>query len=129
MAAKAKLRLVKPESKTKRAPLHPAVCLPPDLHTRLTDFGAARGISVESLVRIAVSSLLRVSKFYSLDSQISFGKYVNETLETVIRLDPGYVVWARANMEGFAISDSAEVLLDAVLALSRQETGLNQRSA
>jgi len=92
------------------------ISLSRDLACRLMDFANARGTDIETLVRVAASSLLRTGKWYALDTRLAFGKYIGETMETVIRLDPGYVTWILQKVEGLCISDEAAALLDKILA-------------
>ena len=93
-------------------------CIPVsnDLFIRLVDFGASRGLDVETLARIALSGLLRAGRFYALDTPLSFGQYAGEKMETVIRLNPGYVSWAIEHVEGLCLSEGAQTLLDQMLA-------------
>ena len=92
-----------------------AVPVDPDLFKRATDFAGKRGLDIGTLVRVALSSVLRTGRFYAPDTKLTFGKYVGETMETVIRLDPGYVRWALDKIEGLCLSPDAEQLLDVML--------------
>ena len=100
-----------------KPPAPEVTCVPVsnDLYARLADFAASRGLSVETLARIALSGLLRAGRFYALDTPLAFGKYVGENMETVIRLDPGYVRWAIEHVDGLCISEPATRLLDELL--------------
>ena len=86
-----------------------------ELYVRLSDFGASRGLDVETLARIALSGLLRAGRFYALDTPLSFGQYAGEKMETVIRLNPGYVRWAIEHVDGMCLSEGAQTLLDQML--------------
>ena len=107
------------EKPTFQIPAVPATTYVPvsnELYVRLSDFGASRGLDVETLARIALSGLLRAGRFYALDTPLAFGQYVGETMETVIRLNPGYVRWAIEHIEGLCLSEPAQALLDQMLA-------------
>jgi hypothetical protein len=86
-----------------------------ELYIRLSDFGSSRGLDVETLARVALSSLLRAGHFYALDTPLSFGQYAGEKMETVIRLNPGYVRWAIEHVDGMCLSEGAQALLDNML--------------
>lgn len=101
--------LAKPETD------HVNVRLPTDLANRLHSFAEQRGLLLEDVVRVATSTMLRSNKFYMLDTRLQFGKYAGEMMETVVRLDPGYVRWAINKIEGIAVHDDVLKLLDHML--------------
>lgn len=96
-----------------------SVTLPNDLVNRLYAFTAKRGLDDTDVVRIAIEGVLRKGKFYTLTTQLNFGKYHGETMETVIRLDPGYVHWALTNVEALSICPECEDLLQGMLHVAR----------
>ena len=106
-----------PKKKPSVVPIASATVVPiaPELLKRATDFAAKRGLDMETLVRVAITSVLRTGRFYALDTKLTFGKYIGETMGTVIRLDPGYVRWALDKIEGLCLSADAEQLLDVML--------------
>jgi hypothetical protein len=87
-----------------------------DLFDRLDGFARSRGTDVETLVRVATATLLRAGRYYALDTPLAFGKYIGESMETVIRLDPGYVRWVAEKIEGLCLAEEASVLLERMLA-------------
>jgi len=99
------------------------VSLSRELHDKLSEFAYSRGTDIETLVRVATSTLLRVGRYYALDTRIAFGKYIGETMETVVRVDPGYVRWCLEKIDGLCLSDDATALLDRMLA----ETSLSNK--
>ena len=106
------------EKPTFQIPAVPATTYVPvsnELYVRLSDFGASRGLDVETLARIALSGLLRAGRFYALDTPLSFGQYAGEKMETVIRLNPGYVSWAIEHVDGMCLGEGAQTLLDQML--------------
>lgn len=45
---------------------------------------------------------------YRMDDELLFGKYKFETVEWVLRADPGWLRWALENVRGFAVTDEVE---------------------
>lgn len=84
------------------------------LFNELESFAKARGATMETLIRVATSTLIRAQRYYELNTKLTFGKYSGETLETVIRLHPEYINWALQNIENFSISDDAAKLLASI---------------
>ena len=82
------------------------------LYNQLSDFAAARGLTVQDLIRVGCLALLRQGRYHDLTTKLSFGKYAGETVETVVRLDPGYVQWLLANTDKLMVSDGVTALLD-----------------
>lgn len=80
---------------------------------KLTAAADAKGVDVDTLVRIALANLAR--PFYALEDRMGFGKYATETVETVIRCDPSYALWAARNVDRFRLNDDATIVLDGVL--------------
>jgi len=79
-----------------------------DIHDALKE----RGIDLGSYIRMGLRNLAGKVSFYKLGDQLQFGKYRGETLETVIRCDPGYASWAAKNMEKFVMEEAALDLLE-----------------
>lgn len=100
-----------------------AIPLSAELHGKLADFARSRGTDIETLVRVATATLLRAGRYYALDTVLAFGKYVGETMETVIRLDPGYVHWLQENTDKVCLAEEASLLLDHML----KETAIPQK--
>ena len=96
-----------------------SISLPVAVARRLEKLAAQRGTSISELVRVASHNLMRRSSFYDLGTRVGFGKYHEETMETVIRCDPGYVSWCSRNMEKFELSAECLALLEHVESAGR----------
>lgn len=44
-------------------------------------------------------------KFYTLDTEFSFGKFQGNTVRQVIEIEPSYLDWCALNLDHFYISD------------------------
>jgi hypothetical protein len=44
-------------------------------------------------------------KFYSLDTEFTFGKFKGRTLKKVIDIHPYYLEWCPLNLDHFCLSD------------------------
>lgn len=44
-------------------------------------------------------------KFYTLDTEFTFGKYKGKTVKEVLELHPNYIDWCAINLDHFYISD------------------------
>jgi hypothetical protein len=44
-------------------------------------------------------------KFYTLDTEFTFGKYEGKTVKEVLELQPTYLDWCAVNLDHFYISD------------------------
>lgn len=86
-----------------------------DLFLRLSKFAASRGLDVESLIRVATTAIMRANRYYDIDTVVTFGKFSGEKMETIVRLDPGYVSWCAEHISGFCLSEDCSVLLDEML--------------
>jgi hypothetical protein len=87
------------------------VTLPHYLVLKLLDFSSARELSLHEVTRLALITALNKGNYYALDDKLTFGRYHGETMETVIRMDPGYVIWAIQNTERVVLSVAADALL------------------
>jgi len=115
MASKVKRSATTKATKGKKAAapkITRSVSLPVAVFDEVSAFAKARGLPLHELVRIAVNSFTARSKLYGLKDKLRFGKYYNEALETIIRLDPNYIEWAMGKVEGFTITDKAQDLLN-----------------
>lgn len=86
-----------------------------ELVAQLVGAAQAKGVSIETLIRVAMHNISTHAGIYALDTRMGFGKYTTETVEAVIRCDPAYAVWARASVDRFQLSDEADALLNEVL--------------
>ena len=105
---------VSPDLLNQTTPLSRCYVVTGDLFDRLHDFAASRGTDVETLIRVATTAMMRAGKYYMLDTKLGFGKYLGETMEAVIRLDPSYVKWAIETIAGLTLSTDALALLDRI---------------
>lgn len=113
----------KPKRKVVREP-KPVVLkitLEPGVSEVLNAMSVSRGVDVQTLVRVALRNLVQRSSFYGTETRLSFGKYRGESMETVIRCDPGYVSWALKTFEGMQLSIPALDLLNEILTAVRVE--------
>jgi len=44
-------------------------------------------------------------KFYTLDTEFTFGKYEGKTVKEIIEIQPTYIDWCAINLDHFYISD------------------------
>lgn len=44
-------------------------------------------------------------KFYSLDTEFTFGKYESKTVREILEIQPSYLDWCAINLEHFYISE------------------------
>lgn len=70
-----------------------------------------RGTTVDTWIRLQLKRFVKNVKFYGLTDKITFGKYRDELMETIIRTDPEYVAWLIREVEGFALEVEAFNLL------------------
>lgn len=91
------------------------ITLPISILNKLCEQASKRELDVSDYVRIALKALSRKSRYFAMGDELTFGKYANEILDTIIQTDPTYIVWCIRNIEGFLISDEAECLLINVL--------------
>ena len=70
---------------------------------------AERGVTSDELVRIALKSLSKpkVVRYWGLHDVLDFGRYKGETLETVIKTNPSWVLWALNTIDTFEIDEEA----------------------
>lgn len=91
------------------------ITLEPDLAKTLTELSEARGVDVQTLVRVGLRNLVQRTNFYSLCTPLAFGKYRGETMETVVRCDPSYVDWM---IKTSTTAEFSEVVLDLLKAVN-----------
>ena len=53
-----------------------------------------------------------INPVYQLNTVMGFGRYRDETVRTVIRIDPNYVLWAQENVKWFVLDAEAESILE-----------------
>lgn len=94
-----------------------------ELASKLLDFSIARGLTVQAVIRVATTTMMKANRFYDLDTRIAFGKYVGEPMETIIRLDPEYVRWAMENISGLGLTVACQNLLSDMLMVVNPDRG------
>lgn len=87
------------------------VSVPIRLLERSLSVLAERRTTMDDFVRLQLKRLTRSTKFYGLEDKLTFGKYREELLETVIRADPSYIAWCLREIEGYALTVEALELL------------------
>ncbi len=88
------------------------VSIPADLVRSIKPVLAARGLTLDEVVRLYLRSMVTSvarSKALALTSQFPFGKYQGELVEVVARAEPGYIQWLVANSN--SVKFDPEVLL------------------
>src|ERR1700754_1448920 len=103
-ASKARPKARASKARPKPPPAEPD-CLSPELVAQLVGAAQAKGVSIETLIRVAMHNISTHAGIYALDTRMGFGKYTTETVEAVIRCDPAYAVWARASVDRFQLSE------------------------
>ena len=98
----------------KKAETFVKVQLPFDLYAKLEAFADIRGLTVDDLIRVGSQALLRQGRYHDLSTPLSFGKFAGETVETVVRLDPGYMRWLISNTDKLVVSEAVTDLLDSI---------------
>lgn len=88
-----------------------SVELPKALFEKASAILLARGTTLDDFVRLQLLRLTKNEKFYGVGDQICFGKYRDETVATIIRGDPEYMVWCLQNVAGFGLTPEALDLL------------------
>lgn len=69
-----------------------------------------RTLRLRALREEAAPSPVRAPEYpaYGMSDELRFGKYKFETVEWVLRADPGWLRWALENVRGFAVTDEVE---------------------
>lgn len=49
---------------------------------------------------------------YDLDTCLLFGKYKGYTIQEIIKKDPEYLAWAIDEIDGFELTNEADIVLD-----------------
>ena len=102
----------KPKSTTARMEFAKVtVKLPLALHAQLLAQAEERNTDISTLVRMGLYNLSRRPRLYTLASVVGFGKYRDESMESVIRCDPGYIHWAVRVVESFNLDTNCKQLL------------------
>jgi len=54
-------------------------------------------------------------KFYTLDTEFTFGKFSGKTIREVIKIQPDYIDWCAINLDHFYISDEIITEVKAII--------------
>jgi len=54
-------------------------------------------------------------KFYTLDTEFTFGKYEGETVKEILEIQPAYLDWCAINLDHFYISDEIIAEVKAII--------------
>lgn len=73
------------------------------------------GSTIDDFIRIAIKAHLRVKTVYGLGDKIAFGKYKGETINSLIRNTPKYILWCIDNTEMLSLTPPAQKLLEELL--------------
>jgi hypothetical protein len=87
------------------------ISLDPDLGQKLETMAAARGTTVETLIRLGVQNLTLRGGVMCLSDVMQFGKYHGEAVENVIPCDPRYIRWCLKAIDRFSLTEDAIDLL------------------
>lgn len=84
------------------------------LFKTIMEMAQARKVSTSDLIRLGLRNLTKTPKFFGLSDLMGFGKYAREKVETVIKIDPGYVSWACEHVDRFKLNEEAQELLASI---------------
>ena len=79
-------------------------------------FCTDRKLHPDDVLRIMLKGYQARDVVKTPSNVMSFGKYNGETIATVIRLDPGYILWALKNVDLFRLNDEALDILNEQIA-------------
>lgn len=90
------------------------ITVPNDLAEVLSEMSSLRGIDVEQLVIVHMTSVVNAyknSKIMRLTDTMPYGKYRGVLVEDVIRSDPRYTNWLASTSNIFVLDEEATELL------------------
>jgi hypothetical protein len=73
---------------------------------------AQREATLQMWFELALAKSVNVPVIYELNTPLQFGAYRGQELESVIRVQPDYVIWLLDNVERFEMVAEAHELLD-----------------
>lgn len=82
---------------------------------KLAKMAAARGMSPDALLNIALKNVEVRKRIISLTDKVPFGRYQGFTLEDMIRGDVRYANWMAGNATSCEFSEEAMALLNTLL--------------
>jgi hypothetical protein len=89
--------------------------LPDEVGADMEKFCVERNVSISDLIRVSIRQVGRHPLRYELDTKLKFGKYNGETIETIIKIDPEYILWAASTIDGFKLSEKCGQLIEFLL--------------
>lgn len=90
--------------------------VPIELYDKAFRILQARGTTIEDYTRLMLLKV-RDNPLFCLSDTMTFGQFKGESIDTIIRCDPRYVEWLLNVSEGFALTEEALNLLNAVQGL------------
>lgn len=90
------------------------VRIPRSLYDQVVEKLNYNGSDLESFVRMSMRGLCRFHKPFDLGDKITFGKYRDEVIETIIRNDADYIEYCIREVQGFRLTEAAVELLQEV---------------
>lgn len=89
--------------------------MPVEMYRTLNKTLQLRQLKLGDFLRLSLRSMLSNNKIYGLNDKLRFGKYNGERMEYVIRAAPDYIQWAIRSIEGFGLTEPAQMLLDNII--------------
>lgn len=86
------------------------ITLPEALWNDLEPLFKERDLTLSEVTRLYLRSLVISTKKNApigLQDVLTFGKYKDETLELVLKVEPDYITWLLRNKEGFTLQPEA----------------------
>lgn len=99
---------------------------PKETRDRIVDHCRRENTTPTDFLKRAVYSTLPVHYEVNKQFVFPFGKYSGETAETVKRIDPGYIDWAKKSITGFKVQEDLEPIVPHQEAEFRPQTVLTQ---
>jgi len=90
------------------------VKLPRHIWRKLEPILRERKLTLDDFIRLYARSMVTAQeqlKSTDLGDEMPIGKYRGESLEVIIRTEPGYIRWLLANSDTFSITPEAHALL------------------
>jgi hypothetical protein len=78
---------------------------------RLMTLSRNRGAKIEDILTIALANIEASVRTLDLSSKLPFGKYAGQVVETVTRVDPGYIDWMVRKVESVTFTPAVINLL------------------
>lgn len=112
MGAVRKLKLVEPAAPKRAAPKKSAtvaVKIPRELAEKAEKLLNEQGANLETLVRLQIGAFCRTRVSMRLCDTMTFGKYIGERVEDIVRTDLKYIVYL-LGLDGVSAKFATDVL-------------------